>query len=247
MFRTLLALTLLWMPCSCCLLPGVAQAQNISIKEVQQAFWTFPGAEIVSGQVVVPVDVRPKLDRVETTVRVESVVEFKFGKLTARRLPSFERVTLDEVSKGVYKFKPSAPEGTYLLEYSAYDPEKGLDSSEATITLARGPAIEVDPIGPLPTPSNDIERIVNNAMLEMRRNYGNAFKRTSEAISAGQLDTDDKLVKFMNPLTKAAREQAVAGIDGLLQDKIPRDGSKLKPEAAGFFRDIALAFEKGTK
>lgn len=243
MFR-LLALLPLWMLAvpNCC---REASAQNITIKEVQQAYWTFPNAQIVGGQVVAPIDAKPKLDRVETTVNVEMVVAYKFGKLKARRLPSYEVVTLDEIGKGVYKFKPSAPEGQYFLEYSAYDPDKGLDSGEATITLEKsGPSPEPEP---LPTPTNDIERIVNNAMLEMRRNYGSAFKRTSEAIAAGQLQTDGDLVKFMNPLTKAAREQAVAGIDGLLQDKLPRDQNKLKPEAAGFFRDIATAFERGTK
>lgn len=234
-----IALSLLWS--SCCLLPGQAQAQ-ISIKENKQAIWSFPGAKLVDGQIVAAIDAKPKFERVELTVTVESAVDYKFSQMKARKLPEYERVTLEEVGKGVYRFRAGAPEGQYLLEYTGIDP--GIGSDEIRITLERAGVPEPEP---LPEPTNDIERIVNNAMLEMRRNYGNAFKRTSEAVTAGQLQTDGDLVKFMNPLTKAAREQAVAGIDGLLQDKLPRDGSKIKPEAAGFFRDIAAAFERGTK
>lgn len=240
MYR-LLTLLPLWMLSSCCFC-GDAQAQ-IAIKETRKAVWTFPGAEIVGGQLVAPVDARPKLDRVELTINVETAVDYKFSQMKARKLPEYERVTLEEVSKNVYRFRSGAPEGQYLLEYTGIDP--GIASDEIRVTLERLTPIDPEPV--IPKPENDIQRIVDNAMLEMRRNYGSAFQRTSEAITSGQLDTDDKLVKFMNPLTKAAREQAVAGIDGLLQDKLPRDGSKLKPEAAGFFRDIAKAFERGTK
>lgn len=232
---------------SCCR-EAPAQSDNIKIKQSQEAIWDFPGAQIVGGRVVAAVDVRPKLDRIETTIKVETVVEYKFGELRARRLPSYERVTLDEISKGVFKFKPSAPEGSYLLEYTAFDPEKGVASNEATVVLERPKPDQPQP-NPLPDPGQltDVDRIVNASIFELRKGFGQAFTRTAEGITAGTIKSDADLQKYLFGLTKAAREQSMVGIDGLIQDKLPRNGSQLLPESSAFIRGIGQAFEKGNR
>lgn len=233
---------LLLLACGCPQSSGWAQ---IVITESKVAHWTgFENAAVVNGVVVAGVSSKPKLDHVDTTIVVKTAIEYKFGQLKARKLPDYEQVTLDLVDKLTYRFKPSAPEGKYKLEYIAFDPEKGIASDETTITLER---TTPDPEPIKPDPTNDTERIVENSIFELRKGYGSSFRRTADAVSAGQIETDLKLQQFMLPLTKSAREQALTGIDGLLQDKLPRDQNKLKPEAAGFLREIAAAFERGTK
>ncbi len=142
-------------------------------------------------------------------------------------------------------FPPTAKPGTYRIAVKASKPGAARHAVKRlnVVIGGAGPAPPDVDVGQ----RSDIERIVDNAMFEMRRNYSIAFMRTSEAIAAGQLKTDDELVKFMNPITRQAREQALTGIDGLLQDNIPRDGVTLKPESIAFFRDIANAFQRGAK
>lgn len=218
-------------------------AQNITIKEVQQAYWNFPNAQIVGGQIVVPVDSKPKLDRVETTVNVESVVPFKFGQLKARRLPNYERVTLDEVSKGVYKFKPSAPEGQYFLEYSAYDPDKGLDSGEATITLSRnGPSPEPEPL-PEPTDLPVLTKEARRAMQGLAAGMAADMDKAAEAVESGRLKTVLELASFTVPLDVETRNLFKKSMSGPLEkslgkDALPAGSSKALREVAAGFRSV---------
>lgn len=235
---TALLLSLLWSSCCLC---GDAWAQ-ISIKESRQAYWSFPNAEIVGGQVVAPVDSRPKLDRVETTIRVETVVEYKFGQLRARRLPAYERVTLDEVSKGIFKFKPGAPEGVYLLEYNAFDPEKGIASDEATITLERaGPA----PDDPLPEPTDlpVLTKEARRAMQGLASGMAADMDKAADAVESGRLKTVLELASFTVPLDVETRNIFKKSMAGPLEktlgkDVLPAGSSKALREVAAGFRSV---------
>lgn len=210
-------------------------------QEVTQSWVGFQSPKIVDGVIVAGVNSKPTLASTTMTIRVETAVPYKFSQVKAVRLPSLEKVTLEQIDGG-YRFKPSAPAGLYAIEYLAFDPEKGIASEEITVELK---PVETQPIEVIPT--DETERIVFNAIHELKKGYGSAFKAAAGAIDRKEITVDAKLQSFLEPLTKAARTNAMAGIDGLIETKIPRTVDKLKPEAAKFIESIGLAFEKGTK
>jgi hypothetical protein len=223
---------------SCC---REAPAQ-ISIRESRQAYWSFPNAEIVGGQLVAPVDSRPKLDRVETTIRVETVVEYKFGQLRGRRLPSYERVTLDEVSKGVFKFKHGSPAGQYLLEYNAFDPDKGIASDEITVELK---PIEPKPDDLLPEPdgltvtSRESRRVMAEFVAGMARDMDTA----ATAVTDGKVKTVLELSSFTIPLDVATRNTFKKNMAPVVEPRLgsaalPADAAKTLQEVAAGFRSV---------
>jgi hypothetical protein len=224
---------------SCC---REAPAQ-ISIRESKQAYWSFPNAEVSGGFVVAPIDARPKLDRVEVTIRVETVVDYKFGQLKARRLPSYERVALDEVSKGVYKFKSSAPEGQYLLEYNAFDPDKGIASDEATVTLERaGPPVDPDPL-PEPIDLPVLTREARRAMQGLTSGMAADMDSAADAVDQGRVKTVLDLASFTVPLDVNTRNvfkkaMAIPLEASLGRDALPAGSSKALREVAAGFRSV---------
>jgi hypothetical protein len=204
------------------------------------------------GTITTGPDSKPILTAKSVRFSFETAVAYKFKQLKAKRLSTGEKVSMEqEKDKETYWFRAGAPEGKYELEYTVFDPEKGIDSDEWIIDYkpivapVPGP---VDPIKPDDViPTDEVERIVFNAMLEMRKGYGSAFRSAAAAIERREITVDAKLYSYLEPLTRNARTNAMAGIDGLIQTKLPRDVDKLKPEAAKFIESIGLAFEKGTK
>lgn len=216
-------------------------------QEVTQSWVGFQNPKIVDGVIVAGVNSKPTLSSTSTTIKVETAVPYKFSQVKAVRLPSLERVTLEQIEGG-YRFKPSAPAGLYAVEYLAFDPEKGIASEEITVELkAIEPIKPDDVVKPEPIPADEVERVVFSAINEMRKGYGSAFKAAATAIERREITVDAKLQSFLEPLTRTARTNAMAGIDGLIQAKLPRDVDKLRPEAAAFVQSIGIAFEKGTK
>lgn len=239
MFTRLIMLAALCLPMAdCCFDQRYAHAQ-INIIESKVAYWTgFEEPQIVGGQLVAKVSSKPKLDRVETTIRVDTVVDYKFGQLRARRLPSYERVTLDEVSKNVFKFKAGTPEGKYLLEYNAFDPEKGIASDEATITLERGPVPQPDePIGPELSPLATQSR---KAMASLVQAMASDMDKAADAVDAGKVTTVLKLAELTVPLDVETRNAFKKAMAGPLEPVLGKD--KLAPGASQALRDVAAGF-----
>lgn len=204
------------------------------------------------GTITTGPDSKPILTAKSVRYSFETAIPYKFSQLKAKRLPTGERVTLDqEPGKETYWFRSGATEGKYELSYTVFDPEKGIDSDEWIVEYKPISAPLPGPVDPPkpddPIPTDEVERAVFNAMLEMRKGYGSAFRSAAAAIERREITVDAKLQSFLEPLTRTARTNAMAGIDGLIQTKLPRTVDKLKPEAAAFVNSIGLAFEKGTK
>ena len=203
------------------------------------------------GTITTGPDSKPILTAKSVRYSFETAIPYKFSQLKAKRLPTGERVTLEqEPGKETYWFRSGATEGKYELSYTVFDPEKGIDSDEwivdykPIVAPVPGP---VDPVNPEPVPTNEVELAVSKALLDIRRGYGAAFKQAATAIETKQITLDAQLQGYMEPITKAARTKALLHVDELIQQKIPRNVDKLKPEAAAFINAIGLAFEKGTK
>jgi hypothetical protein len=223
---------------------SVSLGQIKLTQEVTQNWVGFQNPRIVDGVIVAGVNSKPTLSSTSTTIKVETAVPYKFSQVKAVRLPSLERITLEQIDGG-YRFKPSAPAGLYAIEYLAFDPEKGIASEEITVEIK--PIEQVDPIKPEPIANDEVERIVFASINELRKGYGTAFRAAATAIERRDITVDAKLQSFLEPLTRTARTNAMAGIDNLIQAKLPRDVDKLRPESAKFIESIGLAFEKGTK
>jgi hypothetical protein len=212
------------------------------IKLVEQNLQTWVGFEspqIVNGVVVAGPNSKPILASTSQTILVKSQVEYKSISLLVQKLPTLERIEIDAIEGG-YRFKPGTSEGLYNIVILASDPGTGLD----TLTVLHKPSVgPIDPVKPEP-PTDEVERVVFNSMLELRKGYGSAFRAAASAIERREVTVDAKLQSFLEPLTRSARTNAMTGVDGLIQAKLPRDVDKLKPEAARFIESIGLAFER---
>lgn len=226
-------LSLLWMTSSCCLC-GDAWAQ-IAIKESRKAVWTFPGAEIVGGQLVAPVDARPKLDRVELTIQVETAVDYKFSQMKARKLPEYERVTLEEVSKNVYRFRSGAPEGQYLLEYTGIDP--GIASDEIRVTLERSTP---SPIEPEPTDLPVLTKEARRAMQGLVAGMAADMDKAAEAVEKGQARTVLELAGMTAKWDVDTRNIFKKSMAGPLEASLGKDA--ITPVNAKALREVAAGF-----
>lgn len=204
------------------------------------------------GTITTGPDSKPILTAKSVRYSFETAIPYKFKQLKVKRLATGEKVSLEqEKDKEVYTFRAGASEGKYEFVYTVFDPEKGIDSDEWVIDYkpivapVPGP---VDPVKPDDVvPTDEVERVVFNAVNELRKGYGKAFRMAGSAIERREITVDSKLQTYLEPLTKTARTSAMAGVDSLIQNKIPRDVDKLRPEAAKFMDSIGLAFEKGTK
>lgn len=227
-------------------------SEPITLVETKSFVWSgFVNPRVVDGRVVAEVTSKPKFEGSTSQILLTLSDGYEISEILAESLPSLEYIDLAETPAAgsvELQFPADAKAGDYRIAVKAS--KKGVSRQaikRLNVTIGgSGPGPEPPEPEP-PSPTNDVQRIVDNAIVEMRRNYGSAFKRTAESVVSGQLDTDIKFQKFLFDLTKTGREQALAGVDGLIQDKLPRDQNKLKPEAAGFLRDIAAAFERGVK
>lgn len=211
---------------------------QIAITESKVQHWTgFDHAMVVNGVVVAGVGSKPKLDHVETTITVTTAVEYKFGQLKARRLPTYEKVSLDEVGKGSYRFKSGAPEGQYLLEYSAFDPEKGIASDEVTVTLERGSDV-ITPIddGSLSALSKESRKAMQGLAAGMAADLDTAAK----AAESGQVKTVLELSAMTVPLDTATRSTFKKSMATLLEPKL--GAAALPADAPKTLREIAVGF-----
>lgn len=219
---------------------------QIKLSESKLQTWSgFENPQVVGGKITSGPASKPKLESVETTISVETAVRYKFAQVKALRLPTLEKMTLEPTADGSgFRFRQGTPDGTYRIEYLAFDPDKGIASEEITVVLESGGQL---PVVPDPITGNEIDKLVAKAMIDLRLGYASSFAASADAITSGQIKIDNKLQEFLKPLTTKARLDAFAPIDGHLQDKLPRDIDKLRPEAAAFMRELSIAFGKGIK
>ena len=255
--RPLIILSLLWMAVGgpCCEAQAqppisiVETSEPITLVESKSFVWDgFANPRVVDGKLVADVTSKPKFVGATSQILLSLADGYTVSEIVAESLPALEYVDLTEADAGgktELSFPPDAKAGQYRIAVKA---AKSGVSRQAIKRLN----VTIGGSGPTPPdvddgPKNDIERIVDNAVFEIRKGYASVFKQTADEVGSGRLKTDADLLKFMVPVSKAAREQAIAGIDGLIQDKLPRDGITLKPEAPIFLREIATAFERGLK
>ena len=210
-------------------------------QETSQTWVGFQNPQIVNGVVIAGPDSKPTLSNTTMTIKVETAVEYKFAQLKATRLPTLERITLEQVEGG-WRFKPSAPAGLYAVEYLAFDPTHGIASEEIQVEIKPE---KPEPIRPEPIPGNEFSEVVEKAIAELRSGYGQAFRQVADGIDRREILLDSRYHSFLLPLTTQARVTALTGVDQLLQNKLPRNGVNLLPEAAGFSRSLADAFDGG--
>lgn len=213
--------------------------------EVRQVLSGVSGLETIGGKVFVSPDSKPT---------VEPVGYVDLGKLPANA-QSIKVIVEDADRKSVATERITESQwiilgaGRVWIDARVIDlPSQFLlDESFELVLPSPDPKPDKPDLPIPPIPSDETERIVDNAVLELKRGYGHAFRSAATAISRGEITVDAKLQAFLEPLTRSARINGMAGIDGLIQTKLPRDVDKLKPEAAQFIDNIGLAFERGTK
>jgi hypothetical protein len=228
-----------WMAIVLVLVVAELASAQVKITESRLAYWTgFENPQIVNGAVVASVSSRPRIDHVETTINVETVVPYKFSQMKARRIPDLQRVSLDEVSPNVYRFKSGTPAGKYVVEFSAFDPERGIASEETLIELTD------DRVEPFPVDELSVlSREARKAMAE----YVNAMAHDMDLLAAGVKDfkTVEDASKASNTLdaaTRSAFKQAMANV------MAPRLGTgQLPGDAAAIFREIGSGFRSLAK
>lgn len=212
---------------------------QVKITESRLAYWTgFENAQIVNGAVVASLASKPRLDHVETTISVETVVPYKFSQMKARRLPDLQRVSLDEVSPGVWKFRAGTPAGKYVLEYSAFDAERGIASDEAMIELSddRTDPVPIDD-GSLPV----ITKEARKAMLDYV--YAMAQDMDILAASVGEYKTVDDASKAANILDAHTRQNWKNAINAVMAPRLgtgelPKDAAEVLREISAGYRSI---------
>lgn len=207
---------------------------QVKITESRLAYWTgFENAQVVNGAVVASVSSRPKIDHVETTVIVETVVPYKFSQMKARRVPDLQRVSLDEISPNVYRFKSGTPAGKYVLEFSAFDPERGIASEETLIELTDD---RVDP-----QPAEELSVLSKESRRAMAE-YVNAMAKDLDMLAASIKDykTVDDASKAANILDGHTRQSWKQSINAVMA---PRLGTgELPQDAATIFREMAAGY-----
>lgn len=215
--------------------------------EVRQLLTGVSGLETIEGKTFVSADSKPV---------VESVGFVDLGKIPAKPQVLRVRVTdaarkpvpTERLTDSQYVIRG---EGRVWIDARVTDlPSQFLLDEEVELELPPKVKPLPNPIptpGPQPIPADDIDRIVSNALLELRSGYSQAFKAAGDAVKRGDLKVDAKLQAFLYPITKKVKEDALYGVDVLIQEKLPRDGVNLKPEAAGFLDSIGQAFGRGLK
>jgi len=256
----MLSLSLLWIAADPCCREAPLYAQTrievvhvgagepIKLEKLDQFVWGgFEGARVVDGKVIAKVTSKPKFESTTSQIILTLGEGYEVDEIIAESDEAYIDLDQTPIDDGKVEltFPPDTPEGMYRIEVRAI--------KEGSRRAVKRLKVKIGGDGPAPPdiddnkPTNDIERIVDNAMFEVRKGYASVFKQTAEAVGTGRIKTDADLLKFMVPISKTAREQAVAGIDGLIQDKLPRDGVNLKPEAPVFLLQISTAFERGLK
>lgn len=207
--------------------------------EVRQMLTGIDGVETVAGKTFVSATSKPVVESVgfiDLGTIPDSPQVLKVSVTDSQRRP----VATERISNSQWVIRG---EGRVWIDARVtHLPTFLLDESAELELPAKLPEPKPEPI-----PTDETERIVSNAILELRKGYGQAFRSAAGAIERREITVDAKLQSYLEPLTRTARTNAMAGVDGFIDAKIPRNVDKLKPEAAKFLENIGLAFEKGTK
>lgn len=99
---------------------------------------------------------------------------------------------------------------------------------------------------PQPKPAS-VEQVAKDAIKDLAEGYSKSFSDAAVLVLEGKIKTDSELFQSLKPSNDKARSAAFAGMDKLIQDGLPRDSDKLKPEAADFLEAIAKAYGKAVR
>lgn len=229
-------LTILLLCVPCCDL----QAQ-IKLSESKLQTWSgFENPAIVNGRVVSGPASKPKLESVETTISVETAVRYKFAQVKALRLPTLEKITLEPTADGTgFRFRQGTPDGTYRIEYLAFDPDKGIASEEITVVLESGGQLPVvpDPITPdIPNLSKEARK----AMASFVAGMASDMQSVSKEIASGQLKTVLDVSGFNVKRDIDTRNTFKKTMATILE---PRIGNAALPtDAAKVFSEVSIGF-----
>lgn len=217
---------------------------QISLSETKvQVVTGLVAPQVVGESIIIGADSKPQVTTA-SLIEVKGKEKFKTFDIEAENVSNYSLAALKVVDETHWLLQG---QGKFRVSAIAFGPDLGKD--RLIIEISNEPPKPPPGPGPPkpPEPSNDTDKLVDDAMLGLRRGYGKAFASAADAIQSGQITIDAQLQSFMEPITKKARMDALAGIDGHIEDLIPRDGTKLKPEAAGFIRALSVSFERGTK
>jgi len=102
------------------------------------------------------------------------------------------------------------------------------------------------PVDPTPVVNVTIEKATAGVLLAMKFENARVFNEAAVKVESGAIKTDKELFDFLQPATKAAREQANKPFDLSLEMTLPRneDGtfSQKEKEAAAILRRIARSW-----
>lgn len=205
-------------------------------QEVTQTWVGFENPTIVNGAVVSGSNSRPTLASTAMTIKVETAVAYKFSQVSARRIPTLEKITL-EVIDGGYRFKPSAPAGTYSIEYLAFDPDRGIASEEITVELK--PLAPVDPIIP---DLGGLPADARKAVVALVQGMGADMANLGDGVKTGRLKTAEDVKAASVPQDTVTRNAFKEAMRSLMEPRLGNDPGKLVPQAEQVFRDIATGF-----
>ncbi len=225
------ATVMLAVPC-CHEQQGWAQ---IEITQNRMAYYSgFSSVKILDdGMLAASIESKPKLERVETSIVVVGADQFKFGQLKARRLPGYERIAVEQISKTQYRLK-DATEGQFFIEYSAFDPERGIASDEATIKIEGiDPAPIIPDLQGLPADSR-------KAMVGLVQGMADDMDRAADAVTSGKAKTMLELQSITTPLDVSTRNVFKKSMATLLEPRL--GNSTLPADAPKVLKDVATGF-----
>lgn len=237
MFRTISLAMLLCVPC--CSINA-----QIKLSESKLQTWAgFENAQIVNGKVVSGPSSKPKLESVETTIAVETAVRYKFAQVKALRLPTLDKINLEPTADGAgFRFRPGTPDGTYRVEYLAFDPDKGIASEEITIVLS---SVSPSPVVPDPiTPDMpSLSKESRKAMIEFVQGMASDMDAVAKEIGDGKLKTvldvsGYNVKRDIDTRNTFKKSMATILAQRLGNADLPPDGSKIFAEVANGFRSV---------
>jgi hypothetical protein len=223
-----------------CLFASVAHGQ-IKLSEARTETWSgFDTPIVVDGKIVSRAGSKPKLDKVDVTIVAESAIEYKFRRLYARRLPSYERVSLDELGNGQFRFKAGTPAGEYLVIYELFDAEKGHDTDEIRVVLSADPIKPVEPVEPNPLPLRLVTAESRKAMQGLVAGMANDLDAAALEIESGKIKTVLELSSYTVPLDVTTRNVFKKQMATILEPKL--GAAALPADAPATLRQVSAGF-----
>ena len=194
------------------------------------------------GTITTGPDSKPILTAKSVRYSFETAIPYKFSQLKAKRLPTGERVTLEqEPGKETYWFRSGATEGKYELSYTVFDPEKGIDSDEwivdykPIVAPVPGP---VDPVNPEPVP--DLGKLPSEArkvIVDLVQNMARDIEAVNADIDAGKVKTVMESAAATVQRDIATRNKFKADMNKLLEPRLGKD--VLPATAKQTFKEVA--------